>query len=147
MPWHTDLRLCSSSIATIVKCIVLTTSPFARHLAEQTSDTIESQLDMLLWTHVELSLALLATSLVALRPLLKYITKFSLRARGSGAGGNEKHKDPRELATTNPGGRGYDPTRLGGNSRGIRACSPNSQELPLINRGESIPNTQPGNIC
>lgn len=68
-------RMIRSSIATVVKLTVIATSPVTRKPAEQTLDTVNGQLINLLWYHVELFLAILVPSLVALRPLLRYVTK------------------------------------------------------------------------
>lgn len=61
------------------------------------STAAENSLTVILWSHVELSLALLATSLVALRPLLRHLSGFSSLGRSKESNNHQELHDSIEM--------------------------------------------------
>jgi hypothetical protein len=72
----------SSSVATIIKFYLILTMVALREASKKTFHDVERDMSIILWCHVELSLAILANCLVAFRPFLKQV--FDVLSKGSG---------------------------------------------------------------
>ncbi|KAI1480595.1 hypothetical protein F4774DRAFT_377786 [Daldinia eschscholtzii] len=92
-----------SSIATVVRFkYILKISD--RHKSLEKFHELENSLLVILWCHVEIFLAILASSLVALRPLLRRANEIFDQRRQKGTSDNQKSYSMRRLS------------RVGGNS-------------------------------
>ncbi|KAI1748092.1 hypothetical protein F4782DRAFT_388176 [Xylaria castorea] len=88
-----------SSIATVVRFKYIVQVP-DRHKTLVKTKEIENNLTVIAWTHVEIFLAILATSLIALRPLLRRTGELVDTWRRGYASSQIKSDDEHELANS-----------------------------------------------
>lgn len=99
----------SSSIATVIRLVIFTTSLFSRNAIDPDLTINETEVSVILWSHVECFLALLTSSLVALRPLLNQVSKSNWGIRERQLTWNCQPTVDRELSII---GHGRDPDHI-----------------------------------
>jgi hypothetical protein len=114
-----------------MRSLVLSQSDFTRDVNMYSEGLTESVLQATLWSHVEVFLAILASSLVALRPLFRYVSGIVSSFKGSHSKENEQ-EELREMSI------GVPPMHSGitniGCGRSTDLGSTNSKERILGNR-------------
>ncbi|KAL7628297.1 hypothetical protein AAE478_002497 [Parahypoxylon ruwenzoriense] len=99
-----------SSIATIVRFTYITTLT-TRHNSLDNIGALEINLTVVLWCHIELFLAILASSLAALRPLFRQAAGVLSHGRSPPGSGWKEVQEPRELSDL-PAGVNFSKTRF-----------------------------------
>ncbi|KAJ2997217.1 hypothetical protein NUW58_g717 [Xylaria curta] len=118
-----------SSIATVVRYRYIVAVP-DRHKTLDKFKEIENNLTVIAWTHVEIFLAILATSLIAVRPLLKRAGELIDTWRRGRTSSPSKAEEEHELAN--------DRVRSGSSRSRDQEENGYSSEVSLGNDGERV---------